>query len=148
MAKKALIRKILVAVDGSENSLRALKMAIYLAKELDGEVTALSIVDDSSLSAISEDVSTYQIYETLQNSAKRILEDSVKIGEEMGLKIKSEIGTGSPANEILKRSVGFDLIVVGTMGRTRLSYFLMGSVADRVVKRSKVPVLIVPLEEE
>jgi len=148
MVRKALIKRILVAMDGSENSKRALDVALHLAKMAKGEVTALSIVDNSSLATLSEDVATYPLYETLQNSLKRVLEDAQKTGRERGIEVKTLMAAGSPAHEILKLSDEYDLVVLGTMGETGLSYFLLGSVADKVVRRSKVPVLVVPLREE
>ncbi len=148
MPQRALINRILVAIDGSENSRKALDVALYLAKKLRGEVTALSIVDNSSLATLSEDVATYPLYETLQSLAQRVLEDARRVGREKGTEVKTEVATGSPAHEILRLSENFDLVVVGTMGKTGLSYFLLGSVADKVVRRSKVPVLVVPLKKE
>lgn len=55
---------------------------------------------------------------------------------------------GNPAEELLKYSkeVCFDVIVMGSIGRTGISKFLLGSVAEKVVTHLKIPVLVVPLD--
>jgi len=146
MPKRFAIEKILVALDGSDHSKRALDMTIFLAKKLKAKITAISIIDNSSMATISENVATYPLYEALQSSAQRFLDEAQKTGEEKKVEIETKLCIGPPANEILKLSVEFDLVVVGTMGKTGLSYFLLGSVADKVVRRCKVPVLVVPLK--
>jgi len=64
-----------------------------------------------------------------------------------GAKIKGWIDVGEPYQTILEvtKEAGYDLIVMGTHGRTGLAHFLMGSVAERVVRQAHSPVLTIPL---
>jgi len=68
-----------------------------------------------------------------------------KMGEEAGVKVKSVFLKGIPADKILEyaRENNIDLIVVGTHGLTGIKKFLIGSIAERVVRHSRVPVMVI-----
>ncbi len=61
--------------------------------------------------------------------------------------VKTLVIEGSPANEIITASKDYDLIVMGSLGRTGLSHLLMGSVAEKVVRHASCPVLVVRAPE-
>ncbi len=82
--------------------------------------------------------------------AKRGLQSFVnKLEEKYGRSFSAQLREGVPHQEIQRQAeaIEADMIVMGTHGRTGLSRFLMGSVAERVVREAKVPVLTVPLPE-
>ena len=64
-------------------------------------------------------------------------------GERMGVKVLTKISGGLLASVIVKDSAKFDLIIMGSLGRTGISKFLMGSVAEKVVRFAECPVLVV-----
>jgi nucleotide-binding universal stress UspA family protein len=70
--------------------------------------------------------------------------------EAAGLEVEGIIAEGHPAEEIMKYAEknSFDLIVMGTLGKSGLDRFLMGSVADKVIRNSRIPVIVVPVKEE
>ncbi len=66
-----------------------------------------------------------------------------------GLEVEGIIAQGHPADEIIKyaENNSIDLIVMGTLGKSGLDRFLLGSVADKVVRNSKIPVIVVPVKK-
>jgi len=66
-----------------------------------------------------------------------------ELAKAAGVPAEKKIVEGYPAEVILEISTGMDVVVVGSMGRTGLTRFLLGSVAEKVVRNSEVPVMIV-----
>jgi nucleotide-binding universal stress UspA family protein len=144
---KEMFEKILIATDGSEHSVRAAKKGIDLAKLSSGTVTAVYVVDPNrALSDVSFNIAD-DVLEGLKQSmmaegdkATSSVEESAKAA---GVPVDKKVVEGNPAEEILKISEGMDVVVMGSVGRTGLSKFLLGSVAEKVVRNSKVPVMVV-----
>ncbi len=69
---------------------------------------------------------------------------------EAGVSCDKAILRGNPSEEIIRYSeeIGADILVMGNIGRTGLSRFLLGSVADKVVRHSEIPALVVPFIKE
>lgn len=138
------IEKILIATDGSRNVEKAIDYAIAIASISEGKLVALYVVNPDE-------------YEpAIKYSGKDIVELLHKRGEEAIRKVKLEaelkklkcegvILEGNPAKKIIEyaRDGNFSLIVMGTMGRSGISKFMIGSVAEKVVRTSRVPVLTV-----
>lgn len=146
----AVFKKIMVATDGSETSTRTAKLAVGLAKLVGGSVAAIYVVDIFRLSKLPG-------YTTLPGISERLLElmfkeaeiATTQVGEmasRAGVPFEKIIAEGNPSEEILRRSIesGMDLLMMGSIGRTGLEKIMLGSVAEKVVRHSKVPVLIVP----
>jgi nucleotide-binding universal stress UspA family protein len=139
--------KILIATDGSEHSTRAAKSAIELAKLSGGKVTALYVVDvNRALSDVSSNIAG-EVYEGLKKTmmkegeqATNYVEESAKMAN---VPLDKKVVEGNPAEEILKMAGGMDVVVMGSIGRTGLGKFLLGSVTEKVVRNSKVPVMVV-----
>ena len=72
---------------------------------------------------------------------------SGKEGEQMGVAVRKLTRKGDPANEIVAVSKDYDLIVMGTLGLTGLSHFLVGSVAEKVVRFASCPVLVIRIRQ-
>ncbi|MCR3884148.1 universal stress protein [Methanotrichaceae archaeon M04Ac] len=142
-----MFEKILIATDGSEHSVRAAKKGIDLAKLSSGTVTVVYVVDPNrALSDVSFNIAD-DVLEGLKQSmmvegdkATSSVEESAKA---VGVPVDKKVVEGNPAEEILKISEGMDVVVMGSVGRTGLSKFLLGSVAEKVVRNSKVPVMVV-----
>ena len=143
-------RNIVIATDGSENTLRAISYGIELAKLSGATVHALYVIDMTSFSSIPMDAGWEEMYNILREEGEKAISVVKERGKVSGVEVREMILEGHPNNEIIdfaeKNNV--DLIVVGTLGKTGLDRFLMGSVADKVVRGSKVPVLVVRSEKQ
>jgi len=142
-------KKILVATDFSDGSDDALTEAIEGGKPSGAEVEILHVIE------LAEEFpfgTTYfdADYEALYaNVDRQLSERAVRVGA-AGLRCTTKIVEGSAAREIAARgrAIGADLIVVGTHGRTGLAHVMLGSVAERVVRRASCPVLTVPFSKK
>ena len=143
-------RNIVIATDGSENSQKAISYGIEIAKLSGATVHALYVVDTSSFSSIPMDAGWEAMYEILRKEGEKAISEVKERGEASGVEVREVIWEGHPSNEIIDfaENNNADLIVMGTLGKTGLDRFLMGSVAEKVVRGSKVPVLVVRSEEQ
>jgi nucleotide-binding universal stress UspA family protein len=137
------IRKILIATDGSEYTKEAVSTGLHLAKILGAEVTALYVIDQTSFVSFPIDSSIVSVYSLLENEGKRAVDEVRKEGEGQGVKVTPVVVEGSPTRKIVEMAVDFDLVVIGTLGRSALSKLFMGSVAERVTRYAPCPVLVV-----
>jgi nucleotide-binding universal stress UspA family protein len=140
--------RILIATDGSEHGERAAKVAVELAKLSGGSVVALYVADTSRMSHLPDDMLLYSIRELLLKEGKDAVEFVERLARESGVRAETSLVEGSPGEEIVRSGsqANADIIVIGSVGRTGLDKFLLGSVAEKVVRNSKIPVLTVPRE--
>ena len=143
-------RNIVIATDGSENNKRAISHGIEIAKLSGATVHALYVVDTSAFSSIPMDAGWEAIYEILRKEGGKAVFEVKELGEASGVEVREVLLEGHPSNEIINfaENNNADLIVMGTLGKTGLDRFLMGSVAEKVIRGSKVPVLVVRGEEQ
>jgi nucleotide-binding universal stress UspA family protein len=143
------IRKILVAVDGSNPSLDASNYAIDLAKSNDAELIVIYIVSIVPSSQFEYDnIGRMKEIETEEKGKAEQVVDRVKqkaIENNVQAKTTVLVKYTSISKEIVEyaEKMGIDLIVVGNRGRTGIKRMLLGSVADEVVTYSHCPVLVV-----
>jgi len=140
--------KILVAVDGSKNSLRAVKYAAKLAHLLrtaSNKITLISVHDDTGLRHARAFVGKAEVADYLRELSEKELKPARKLLKDDGISYDMEIRTGHVAQEIVDcaNTGGFDMIVLGSKGRGALADLLLGSVAQRVHANTKQPVVIV-----
>ena len=139
-----LFSKMLIATDGSDGAKFAATQGLALAKILDAEVTALSVVDDGSYygnrGLRRAAVANIPI---LQEVSEAAVEQIRAEGEKMGITVRTLVKSGVPAGEIIRASGDYDLVVMGSLGLTGLAHFLTGSVAEKVVRFASCPVLVV-----
>lgn len=143
-------RNIVIATDGSENTQRAISYGIEIAKLSGATVHALYVVDTSSFSAIPMDAGWESMYEILRKEGEKAVFEVKERGEAAGVEVREILLEGHPSSEIVDfaEDNNADLIVIGTLGKTGLDRFLMGSVAEKVIRSSKIPVLVVRSEEQ
>ena len=137
--------KILVPLDQSENATRALEYALKLAKLAESEITLLCVVQTIPYTAESY-VSTSQLGDLLEESARNYLEDLVKRTEkEHHVKLRTMVKRGQPVNVIVDTAQveHMDLIVMGSRGLGGFKEMLFGSVSHGVTSHANVPVMIV-----
>jgi len=142
-----MFNSILVAVDESEAAKEAFELACKLAVEDKADVLLVNVIDIAKLVAVSGYETPYpaEAIESLRESGEQLLKETLAICHAKGLKAGSAVGEGDTVDEILRfadeNSVG--LICIGTHGRKGLSRLFIGSVAEGVLRRANVPVLIV-----
>jgi nucleotide-binding universal stress UspA family protein len=142
-----MVRKILVPTDFSEGSASATAWALTLARAFGASVTLLHVYqlrpyvfpDGSTFAPSPEDVTA------MLGSIDDALAAAQKSAAGHGVAIETASVEGAPVEAILEtaRSGGFDVIVMGTHGRTGLKHLLLGSVAERVVRLADRPVVTV-----
>ncbi|MFA5772108.1 MAG: universal stress protein [Thermoplasmata archaeon] len=142
------IKKILIPTDGSEYTKLAVKKGLSLAKLLNAEVTALYVINEAAFTAIPPDSLITDIYSLLKTEGENVLQYVVDEGAEMGVKVEKMITEGETAESIIEVGEHFDLIVVGTLGRTGLSRLMIGSVAENVVRHATCPVMVVRAKDK
>jgi nucleotide-binding universal stress UspA family protein len=140
--------RILIPTDGSEYTKEAIKKGLELAKVLDAEVTALYVVDQTSFINFPMDSTIVSVYTLLEKEGKDAVDYVKNEGAKLGINVNIKIEEGSPPRKIMEISKQFDLIVMGTLGRTGVSKLLLGSVAEKVVRFAECPVLVVRAKGE
>ncbi|MFO1302020.1 MAG: universal stress protein [Burkholderiaceae bacterium] len=139
--------KMLVATDGSKNALHAVKYAIRLLGRMPegGSITLISVHDDVALRHARRFVGKDAVADYLRELSEQDLADARKTLDKAGVSHDMIIRTGHVATEIVEAAERgkFDLLVMGSKGRSALKDLLIGSVAKRVAEISRVPVLLV-----
>jgi nucleotide-binding universal stress UspA family protein len=135
--------RILIPTDGSENAKLAAAQGLELARSMNAEVTAMSVADMGSMAYVDQGLAPVDFFTYLEEGAEAAAEQVRQEGERLGVVVKTLVRDGAPANEIINASKDYDLIVMGTLGRTGLRHLLMGSVAEKVVRFASCPVLVV-----
>ncbi len=136
--------RILVAVDGSEVSIRAAEHAARIAKEEGAELVALHVVPVPPFE-VSGELADH--YDNARRNAKKWMKDVEAIATRLGIGVKTEVVVGaySVVDALIgyAETAGVDLIVSGTRGKTPSRRMLVGSVASGLVEYSSCAVLIV-----
>jgi nucleotide-binding universal stress UspA family protein len=139
--------KILVAIDGSKNSLRALKYAIRLSGKMSepSDLLLVNAHDDVALRGASQFVGKDVVKGYLDDLSRTELADAIQAAEKAKVRFETKMLRGQIAQSIAKAAAdgGCDLIVLGSKGRSAIKDLLIGSVAQRVAALSEVPVTLV-----
>ncbi len=141
------MKRILVPVDGSEYSNRALEVAVELAEALGAELIIVNVVDLTRAAVMSGGQAQLVAgaLEELQDEGRRLVDEAC--GRVAGkVTATTRVAEGNPVDEIEKLAAEIkpSYIVMGTHGCTGFNRAVMGSVAEGVTRRAPVPVLIVP----
>lgn len=146
--RTAMYQAILIAVDGSAISDRALREGLALARDQRAEVRIVHVVD--TVRAVTGDAYVdFDAYRAAQVQAGReVLDHVTAVAKEAGATAEPrmiEVAGTAPADAILNEAKHWpaDLIVIGTHGRGGLMHLLMGSVADGIVRHAEIPVLLI-----
>ncbi|RQG92872.1 universal stress protein [Natrarchaeobius halalkaliphilus] len=132
---------VVVATDGSESVKRAVDVSLDLARRFDADVHALSVVDAGEVDASPEQLRD-ELRAALETHADAAL---ATVESRSGGDVTTAVREGRPAAEICEyaRGIDADLVATGTRGRHGENRLLLGSVAERIVRTSPVPVLTV-----
>ena len=139
--------KYLIAVDGSKASESAVKYAASLFKSMQGEnhITVITVQDNSALKMFKKFTPKGAVDDYLREGADTNLAWAVRFLNKANVAYDMAIKFGHPSEQILKeaKAGAFDMIIMGTKGRSGWADTVLGSVAQRVAGASKVPVLLV-----
>jgi len=140
---KKKISKILVPLDGSQNSIRGLEMAITLARNCGSIITGIYSINTSPR---SEFKGVGAVREAFNKQVKEFMEDAKTLAAKNGIMFKEKIASGEIGYNIVKFAHGkehFDMIVMGSRGRSSAKEMFFGSVSNYVIHTAKIPVVIV-----
>ncbi|WP_436374511.1 universal stress protein [Cytobacillus sp. BC1816] len=138
-----MFKKILIAADGSDHSIRAAAKAIQLAEQNpDSEVTVVYAVDGQTS---KEDILHHFDKSIVDQVRKKRLEPIENLLKEKGISYEIKILQGEPGPAIVEfaNKMDLDVAVVGSRGLNTLQEMVLGSVSHKIAKRVKAPVLIV-----
>jgi nucleotide-binding universal stress UspA family protein len=144
-----MFKNILIPVDGSETSMKAVEKATGLAKAFGSTVTALYVIDPYPFTGVGADFAygQTQYLSAATAEANTALEAAKAAISKAGVSdVKTVVGEGHVVHESIVRAVestGADLIVMGSHGRRGLEKLVLGSVTQRVLGVARVPVLVV-----
>jgi nucleotide-binding universal stress UspA family protein len=141
-------KKILCPTDFSESSYEAIKTAGEIAFHFGSELYVLHVVSPVPVVPLGAEPSAFNVslYEQeLETSSKKSLEEIIHQLEWKDLKVRLIVLRGNAADEIVRiaQEENVDLIVIATRGRTGLDRFIFGSVAEKVVRLARCPVLTI-----
>lgn len=139
--------RIAVAVDGSDNSLRAVREAVRICKLLKEQPTLvlMNVHMSALISPVAKGIDRHQIEQYMDQIAEEELRDAKAILADAKVDVKIIKGHGEVVPTILDmvKKEGLDLIIVGGKGRSSLSDLILGSVTTKLINLSPIPVLVV-----
>jgi nucleotide-binding universal stress UspA family protein len=142
-----MYERMLVPLDGSQGAEAILPFAEQVAGPLDAEIVLLRVLEPPSPIELvaSAGVVTPDTFTLREMDAKRYLSEIERRLSKKGLRVRTRVTLGSPAEEILAaaRSTSADLIAMATHGRSGVGRVLFGSVAESVLRASPLPVLLI-----
>jgi nucleotide-binding universal stress UspA family protein len=146
-----LPRKILVGLDGSSGSARALAWAIELAKALDGEIVAVHVVELLTPSALGLGLAPIELPDNWVDDLRGRFENEWTAPlKQAGVRYRTIFETGAPGSTLIAiaREEHPDLIVTGSRGLGGFGELLLGSVSHQLVLHAQMPVVVIPPEQK
>lgn len=142
---------ILFATDFSESSDYAFEYALTLAKQFDSQLALIHVINEpvDLRGFYVPHISFEKLEEEIEEGAWKVMEKFCKTKLKDYEKHDCYVVPGIPYDEIIKKAneIGASLIVMGTHGRTGIDHVLFGSTAEKVVRKSPVPVMTIRIEE-
>ena len=154
----SLFERILVPLDHSEHSQRALDVAIQIAKKFGGKITLIHVYSIVVTPVIIHEASSVtsgfpivnpeyasKLSDSAREAAKRVLEKGKRRAKAENVEVNSLLKEGHTVQEIVRASKedNFGLIVMGARGVSRIREMLLGSVTDGVMHHTNCPVLVI-----
>jgi nucleotide-binding universal stress UspA family protein len=156
VGEQNMVKKILVALDGSKAADKALDFALDLAEKYSAKIVLLSVVQTVIVPMISYPASgvpsvpptAYDPYtKGFRAGHKKVLSQALKKAKKIKpkLKVTTKLVEGRPSDRIIEaaKEGNFDIIIIGSRGLGGIKEFFLGSVSDRVADEAACPVLIV-----
>ncbi len=139
------MKRILVAVDGSDASLKAARMGADIAVRFGAKLTLVHVVPKLLLPPDVYGLTIAEVEKEHRAYAEKLLEKAIAELQEPGLEISTTVLYGAPAESIAEEAAASDvsMLVVGSRGHGAVARMFLGSVSDRLVHISPKPVLVV-----
>lgn len=148
-ATDADLESLLVPFDGSKSGLAAVDHALDLAASTEGGVSFLNVVNHATIAGAETSAGT--VIDALEEAGERIVETAAGRARKRGVNVNdTTVRIGSPFRTIVEYADRNDIdgIVMGTHGRSGIDRFLLGSVTERVIRQTDVPVIATKAPEE
>jgi nucleotide-binding universal stress UspA family protein len=141
---------LLLPTDGSDAMQGVIEHAVELAAEHDARLHTLYVANTASLSDLPADAGWENITESLHQEGENALARVTDYAEGYSVTVETEVREGAPAKEVIQYADHHDcdIVVMGTHGRSGVDRLLLGSVAEKVVRSSTVPVLTIRVSAE
>lgn len=138
-----MLKKILVAFDGSENSRKAYGVALDFATRFKAKLTVITVTELPEPVAVPAEID--ELMQTAKNHYDLEFNRLREAAERQGVEFSSELAVGHPAEQIVTQAEQqeADMIVVGGRGVNRATRFILGSVSERVMRYAHCPVTVV-----
>lgn len=139
------IKKILVPTDFSEQGKTALMYAVAFADQFGAAVDLLHVMEPVPPGALLSYISLSDLKKSMEEDAEKNMEELSAEWTDYAFPVKKIIVEGHPFVEIIKhaKESNADMVVMGTHGRGAIAHMLLGSVAEKVVRKAPCPVLTV-----
>jgi nucleotide-binding universal stress UspA family protein len=141
-----MFETVVIATDGSQSAQRAVRLALDFADRFDAAVHALYVLDTGEIDETPDEIRT-DLEDALDAAGGRALSyvEEAAFASSDGRDVVTSVREGDPADEVIDYAQEYDadVIATGTRGRHGDHAFLLGSVAEAVVRRSPLPVLTV-----
>lgn len=146
-----MFKTILFATDFSESSDHAFQYALSLARKFDSLLGIIHVISEpvDLRGFYVPHISFDKLEEEIEEGARKMMEKFCRTHSQEYSKVESFVVPGIPYDEIIRKAleIGADLIVIGTHGRTGLDHVLFGSTAEKVVRKSTIPVMTIRIKE-
>lgn len=138
-----LFENIMIATDGSDRNITAVKEAVRIAAGCGATLHAVYVTDTGAFESAPADMVVGETYTMIQEEGVAALEKVRSLAGDA--KVKTVVLEGKPAPEIVRYAAekNIDLIVIGTQGKKGIERLLLGSVAETVIRRAGCKVLVV-----
>ena len=140
-----MFTNILVPIDGSDNSYRALDAALLLSEKLGSNITVIHVMEEVPITHIGSEKMLNELLEAYKKENQDILLKCTEIANQKGLTIKTFLLQGNPASVILdyNKKEKFDLVIMGSRGLGKFKELILGSVSSKIVHHSSCAVLLI-----
>ena len=140
-----MFTKILTAVDGSDISELAVEKAVTLAKQNNAELHLIYVIETGFITPGPGDTVRDLVHKRFEEEGATILEKSTEKAKAAGVAVVSHLEVGHAGNTIINSAdkLGCDLIIVGSLGKSKLDRLLLGSVSSHVVNYAKTNILVI-----
>lgn len=139
-----LFKHFLIATDGSAGSEKAVRVGLELAARLGAKVQIIHVLEHGEEPADPGLRTRLTMLRDIdRHHGKLALEQAAELAHKRGVEFRALQPTGYPEQMIVQKAADFDLVVLGTHGRSGVRRWVMGSVAEAVLSRSSKPVLVV-----
>jgi len=140
-----LFSKILVPIDGSDNSYRALDAALFLSEKLGSNITVLHVMEQVPITHIESQKLLSELLENYKKENQDILSKCLEIARKKGVTINTILLQGNPASIILdfSKKEKYDIVIMGSRGMGKFKELILGSVSSKIVHHSLSAILLI-----